>query len=107
MNIMKKIFFILFFIALFTGCERKINEFSPSANGVDFSKFVAVGNSMVGGFSDAALYLSGQQNSIPNIMATQFQTVGGGSFIQLLSVTKNGIGFSFTPGGLIYNTKMK
>jgi len=103
---MKKIFFILFSIALFTGCERKVNEFSPSANGVDFSKFVAVGNSMVGGFSDAALYLSGQQNSIPNIMATQFQTVGGGSFSQPLIGTENGVGFNVTPGGLYFNTKM-
>ena len=103
---MKKIFFILFSIALFTACERKINEFSPSANGLDFSKFVAVGNSMVGGFTDGALYTSGQKNSIPNIMATQFQSVGGGTFIQPLIGTENGVGFQAIQGGIYCYTKM-
>ena len=53
---MKKIFLILLSLALFTACERKIDEFSPNANGVDFSKFVAVGNSLTAGYTDNALY---------------------------------------------------
>lgn len=103
---MKKILFIILSLALFTACERKIDEYPASANGVNFSKFVAVGNSMVAGYADNALYLSGQKNSIPNIMATQFQTAGGGTFIQPLIGTEDGVGFQPIPGGIYCFTKM-
>jgi len=106
MSDMKKIFFIILSLAIFTACERKINEFAPSANGVDFSKFVAVGNSLTAGYSDGALYKSGQVNSIPNIMATQFKLVGGGDFKQPIIGTEDGVGFTPTPAGLYYYTKM-
>ncbi|GER60985.1 SGNH/GDSL hydrolase family protein [Patiriisocius marinus] len=50
----------------------------------DFSTYVAVGNSLTAGYADSALYISGQENSYPNIMATQFTFVGGGEFTQPL-----------------------
>ena len=103
---MKKILFIILSLALFSACERKIDEFAASANGLDFSKFVSVGNSMVAGYADGALYLSGQENSIPNIMAKQFQTVGGGNFVQPLIGTNDGVGFQAIPGGIYCYTKM-
>lgn len=102
---MKRLFFIILSLALFTACERKIDEFKPDANGVNFTKFVAVGNSMVAGFADGALYTSGQVNSIPNIMATQLKTVGGGEFKQPMIGTEDGVGFQQIPGGLYYFTK--
>ena len=102
---MKRLFFIILSLALFTACERKIDEFAPKANGVNFTKFVAVGNSMVAGFADGALYTSGQVNSIPNIMATQFKTVGCTAFTQPLIGTEDGVGFVQIPGGLYYFTK--
>ena len=103
---MKKILFIILSLAFFTACERKIDEFAASANGVDFSKFVSVGNSLTAGYADGALYLSGQENSIPNIMATQFKTVGGGDFKQPLIGTNDGVGFQQIPGGIYCYTKM-
>ncbi|MEI7897542.1 MAG: hypothetical protein WCJ26_10945 [bacterium] len=103
---MKKILFIILSAALFTACERKIDEFPASANGLDFSNFVSVGNSLTSGYADGALYLSGQQNSIPNIMATQFKTVGGGEFRQPLMGTNDGVGFQPIPGGIFCYTKM-
>lgn len=102
---MKKLFFILLSLAFFTACERKIDELAPSANGVDFSKFVAVGNSMTAGYSNAALYKSGQINSIPNILANQLQFVGGGEFRQPLIETEDGIGVTQIPGGFHLSTK--
>ena len=102
---MKKILFIILSLALFTACERKIDEFKASANGLDFSKFVSVGNSLTAGYADGALYLSGQENSIPNIMAKQFQTVGGGEFKQPLISTEDGVGFQPIPGGIYCYTK--
>ena len=103
---MKKIFLILLSFAVFAACERKIDEFAPDANSLDFSKFVSVGNSMTAGYSDGALYASGQVNSIPNIMAGQFKTVGGGNFIQPLIGTEEGVGFQITPYGPYFTTKM-
>ncbi|OYU83619.1 MAG: G-D-S-L family lipolytic protein [Flavobacterium sp. BFFFF2] len=51
-----------------------------SAGSVDFSKYVALGDSFAAGYSDGALFKAGQQNSYANIMATQFALVGGGAF---------------------------
>jgi hypothetical protein len=102
---MKKILFIILSLAVLTACERKIDEFNASANGLDFSNFVSVGNSLTAGYADGALYTSGQENSIPNIMATQFKTVGGGTFKQPLIGTNDGVGFQPIPGGLYCYTK--
>lgn len=86
-NIFKYTFAIL---ALgFISCEPEFdnpvteqNDFrSGTAN---FSKFVAVGNSLTAGYASGALYITGQENSIPNIMAQQFDFVGGGEFKQPL-----------------------
>jgi hypothetical protein len=103
---MKKLLFIILSLALFTACEPKIDEFPASANGVDFSNFVVVGNSLSAGYADGALYLSGQKNSIPNIMATQFKHVGGGDFRQPLIGTEDGVGFQPIPGGIYCYPKM-
>lgn len=50
----------------------------------DFSTYVAVGNSLTAGYADGALYIEGQKNSFPNILAQQFAEVGGGDFNQPL-----------------------
>lgn len=44
----------------------------------DLSNYVSVGNSLTAGYADGALYISGQENSYPNIMATQFALAGAG-----------------------------
>jgi lysophospholipase L1-like esterase len=50
---------------------------SGSAN---FSNYVALGNSLTAGFSDAALFQSGQAASYPNMLASNFALAGGGDF---------------------------
>ncbi|MBL4746347.1 MAG: G-D-S-L family lipolytic protein [Flavobacteriaceae bacterium] len=50
----------------------------------DFSTFISVGNSITAGYSDGALFKSGQENSFPNILAGQFSLAGGGDFSQPL-----------------------
>ncbi|MDT8347969.1 MAG: G-D-S-L family lipolytic protein, partial [Flavobacteriaceae bacterium] len=69
----------------FWSCDPEFDDsvedgdfFSPGD--VDFSNFVSVGNSLTAGFADNALYITGQENSFPNIMARQFRLVGGGDF---------------------------
>lgn len=51
-----------------------------TAGSADFSKFVSVGNSLTAGYSDSALFIEGQSNSYPAILASKFALVGGGEF---------------------------
>lgn len=65
--------------------ENPVNEPGAYTSGeANFSNFVAVGNSLTAGYADNALYITGQQNSFPNILAQQFAFVGGGEFTQPL-----------------------
>jgi hypothetical protein len=51
----------------------------PVAGDADFSKYVAVGNSFTAGFMDNALYLDGQKNAYPVIIAERMKLVNGGA----------------------------
>ena len=79
----------------------------------DFSNFVAVGDSLTAGYADSALYLEGQKNSYPSILATQFSKVGGGDFIQpLMSDNLGGLLFQGSPlpgflNRLVFNADTK
>ncbi|WP_088324227.1 G-D-S-L family lipolytic protein [Polaribacter tangerinus] len=55
-----------------------------NANGLDFSKYVAVGASFTAGFTDGALFIKAQENSFPNTLAKKFAMAGGGDFNQPL-----------------------
>ena len=55
-----------------------------NVNGLDFSNYVALGASFTAGFSDGGLFIASQQNSFPNILATQFSNANGGTFTQPL-----------------------
>lgn len=68
---------------------------APSKGSADFTKYVAVGNSLTSGYADGGLYRDSQLNSYPSILAGQFSTVGGGSFVQPLFSTAqaNGSGY--------------
>ncbi|MEZ4810502.1 MAG: G-D-S-L family lipolytic protein [Allomuricauda sp.] len=46
----------------------------------DFTKYVAVGNSLTAGYSDNALFRAGQEASYPNMLASNFALAGGGAF---------------------------
>jgi len=79
----------------FTSCKPKLDADTPEKGNMDATRFVSVGGSTTAGFADGALYAEGQENSIGNILATQFQLVGGGSFLQpLFSSSSVGIGFT-------------
>ena len=88
---MKKLLLLLGFLGLFIiSCSDDddsavipdpdpdpIEYTSGSAN---FSNYVAVGNSLTAGFSDAALFIDGQTASFPNMLAENFALAGGGNF---------------------------
>lgn len=74
-----------------SACQPDTDEFKASAGSADFSKYIAVGNSLTSGYADGALYHSAQLNSYPAIMATQFAKVGGGDFVQPTVTSEYGV----------------
>ncbi|SDR76572.1 G-D-S-L family lipolytic protein [Christiangramia echinicola] len=53
--------------------ENAIEDGEVYSNGeADFSNYVALGNSLTAGYADGALYITGQENSYPNILAGKF-----------------------------------
>ena len=77
---------LLFVSLAFVACDNNdldddVVQLVPlTAGSADFSRYVAVGNSLTAGYSDNALFKAGQQNSYPNNLAQQFAEVGGGEF---------------------------
>jgi hypothetical protein len=66
-----------------------------SAGSADFTKYIAVGNSLAAGFSNGGLYNEGIEVSYPNLIAQQLKLVGGGNFAQpyFPEAQKNGSGY--------------
>jgi hypothetical protein len=91
---MKKLYILSYiFIFILSACKPKLEEFTPSAGDANFSHYVAIGNSLTAGYTNGALYKTGQQNSYANLLAQQFQTVGGGAFKIPYMADELGIGF--------------
>jgi hypothetical protein len=88
----RNIYFLLI-VFLLAACKPEIEEFTPGTGNADFSSYLAIGNSLTAGYADGSLYLSGQENSYPNLLAEQFMEVGGGEFKQPLMLDDYGIGF--------------
>src|ERR1700761_9245321 len=87
-------------------CKPEIHNPAPTKGRADFTRYIAVGNSLTAGYADGGLYLEGQENSYPSIMAKQMQAVGGGVFNQPLFTQgqENGSGYlkltGFSASGL-------
>ena len=64
--------------------DEPIEDIVVTSGDADFSKYVALGNSLTSGFTDNALFASGQVNSYPNMLAAQMAMAGGGNFTQPL-----------------------
>ncbi|RYF74325.1 MAG: SGNH/GDSL hydrolase family protein [Cytophagaceae bacterium] len=70
-----------------------IDPLSPGT--ANFTKYVAVGNSLTAGYADNGLYREGQLNSYPSILAQQFRLVYGGAFIQPLFTPEQAAGTGY------------
>ncbi|ROH95922.1 SGNH/GDSL hydrolase family protein [Chryseobacterium daecheongense] len=77
-----------------TSCEddfdTDVKDIQVTAGDADFSKYISLGNSLTSGFRDNALYIDGQTESYPNIIAGQMKLAGGGNFVQPLMADNNG-----------------
>jgi hypothetical protein len=95
MKTLKHFIYIIIGLVGLVACKPEINTPKPSHGTANFSRFIAVGNSLTAGYADGGLYLQGQLNSYPAIMAKQMLSVGGGTFTQPLFSTaqSNGSGY--------------
>ncbi len=86
---MKKIYILsaIFFGFALVSCEPEFKnpvdtEAKANPGQADFSKYVAVGNSLSAGYMNGTLHKSGQANSFPKLLADRMKEAGGGEFTQ-------------------------
>lgn len=95
MKHLKHFIYIIAGLVYLSACKPSINSPKPSNGSADFSRYIAIGNSLTAGYADGGLYRAGQMVSYPSIMAKQMQSVGGGAFNQPLfdASQANGSGY--------------
>ena len=77
--------------ALATACKPELSVNAPSAGATaNFSKYVAIGNSLTAGYADGGLYLEGQLASYPSIISKQLASIGGTPMVQPLLLGNGG-----------------
>ena len=62
---------------LFVACKPSLEAPQAQKGNIDVSNYVAVGSAVTAGYADGALYYEGQQFSFANILAGQFDQIGG------------------------------
>lgn len=81
MKNLKKYIVLTLATGFFWSCTYEAPEqVEPTSGTADFSKVVAVGNSLTAGYMNGALYDGGQSSSYAAIVAEQMKAVGGGTF---------------------------
>ncbi|MGA9212328.1 G-D-S-L family lipolytic protein [Kaistella sp.] len=73
-----------------TDFDTDVSSIQVSNGEANFTKYVSLGNSLTSGFRDNALYIDGQNESYPSIIAQQMQLAGGGAFVQPMMADNNG-----------------
>ena len=104
-NLKLYIYVLLVGLIGLSACKPELHSPKPTSGSADFSRYIAIGNSLTAGYADGGLYRAGQLNSYPSIIAQQMQSAGGGTFTQpLFSADQaNGSGYltltGFNPDG--------
>lgn len=86
-------------ISLIASCEPEFENFEGSTGTANFSKYVAVGNSLTAGFADGALYREAQLVSYPNLLSQQFEKAGSENLFTI-PLMPEGVGTGFSDAGL-------
>lgn len=75
-NYTKITLIILLPLLIFFGCKDRTELTGPQpvSGQADFTRFVSIGNSLTAGYESSALYQSGQQYSIGNLISQQVNT---------------------------------
>lgn len=75
---------LLFTVSCQNDFENSTEDVVVTSGEANFSKYVALGNSLTSGMRDGALYIDGQNESYPSMLAQQMKLAGGGDFKQPL-----------------------
>ncbi|MCS4304424.1 G-D-S-L family lipolytic protein [Chryseobacterium sp. BIGb0232] len=73
-----------------TDFDTDVKDIQVTKGDANFSKYVALGNSLTSGFRDNALYIDGQNESYPLMLAGQMKLAGGGEFKQPMMPNNSG-----------------
>lgn len=109
---MKKYFIYIGVLALgLVSCEPEFENpvdarDAYTSGEANFSNYVALGNSLTAGFADNALYITGQENSYPSILAQQFAKVVEGDFDFIQPLMADNAGGLLLNGTQIYDTRL-
>lgn len=88
---------VCFLLVFASSCTPELEGPEPEAGDADFTRTVAIGGNYMAGYQDGSLYMKGQKNSIPALLAEQFKLVGGSSFSQVLMPDNSGLGLNSKP----------
>ena len=75
---------LFFTVSCETDFDTDVSSIQVANGQANFTKFVSIGNSLTSGYRDGALYIDGQNESFPSMMAQQMALAGGGAFKQPL-----------------------
>lgn len=81
---------LFFTISCETDFDTDVNDVVVSSGEANFSTYVALGNSLTSGYRDGALYIDGQNESYPSMIAAQMKLAGGGDFVQPMMPNNTG-----------------
>lgn len=81
-----------------TDFERDVNNMTISNGTADFKTYVALGNSLTAGYRDGSLYLDGQNESYPSMIAQQLALAGSSQTFKQPLMPNNIGGFKNIPG---------
>lgn len=95
---MKKLLPLYMCVMVALGCQPEPELLERQPGEADLSNYIAIGNSLTAGVSNGGLYLQGQLNSYPVIIAQQFAEITEIDFHQPLLPEGNGSGFMYIAG---------
>jgi hypothetical protein len=99
---------LLLAVSCKTDFENSTEDVVVTSGDANFSKYVALGNSLTSGYRDGTLYIDGQNESYPSMLAKQMMLAGGGEFKQPMMPNNTG-GFSnllSASGAVLYPGKL-
>ena len=76
----RRIGVLAIYLLILHGCKPNLEAPTPGTGGADFTKYVAIGNSLTSGFTNNGLYRAGQNYAYPLTISKQMQAAGGGPF---------------------------
>ena len=79
------------------GCTPELSNPDPTPGTCDFRKVIAIGGDYMAGYQDGALFMDGQQKSLPALICRQLETFGAGTFEQNYIAAGSSLGWNSKP----------